>query len=226
MSHLSSMAVWPWLVRHSAWLVERYQMRANGRTSYQDCFSGIVLRFGEQAVFRHPVGTAAGRNRQTFKQLRKEKAAKKMDLGIWLGKTYETDEHYMGTSDGNFIARTCRRMPSDGQWKLDAVKAVTGVPWNMGAGRRHARVQVLPSLPEAPTHSQPPESGETAAVPPVPPPAPPPPAPSDPVPMAPMTVDDEQTRVHEWRRHAKRQAEVLLEDLNPAMVLCDDTPGV
>ena len=46
-SHLlTSMAVWPWLVRHSAWLVERYQMRANGRTSDQDCFrtayTGIV----------------------------------------------------------------------------------------------------------------------------------------------------------------------------------------
>ena len=39
-----------------------------------------------------------------------------------------------------------------------------------------------------------------------------------------MTVDDEQTRVHEWRRHAKRHAEVPLKDLDPAMVLCDDTP--
>ena len=39
--HLTSMAIWPWLVRHSAWLVERYQMRANGRTSYQDSFGTI-----------------------------------------------------------------------------------------------------------------------------------------------------------------------------------------
>ena len=234
-SHLlTSMAVWPWLVRHSAWLVERYQMRADGRTSYQDCFgtayTGIVLRFGEQAVFRHPVGTAAGRNRRTFKQLRKDKAANKMDLGIWLGKTYESDEHYMGTSDGIFTARTCRRVPTDGQKRLEVVKGVTGVPWNMEAGRligrpRHARVQVLPSLPEAPTHSQPTDSGETAAVPPVPPPASPPPAPPDRASSDPMTVDDEQSRVLEWRRHAKRQAEVALEDLDPAMVLSDDTPG-
>ena len=83
------------------------------RATKTDCFgtvyAGIVLRFGEQAIFRHLVGTAAGRNRQTFKQLRKEKAANKMDLGIWLGKTYETDEHYMGTSDG---AGECRPMAS------------------------------------------------------------------------------------------------------------------
>ena len=31
-------AVWPWMVRHAAWLLERYQMRANGRTSFEDCF--------------------------------------------------------------------------------------------------------------------------------------------------------------------------------------------
>ena len=239
-SHLlTSMAVWPWLVRHSAWLVERYQMRANGRTSYQDCFgtiyTGIVLRFGEQAIFRHLVGTARGRNRQNFKQLRKEKAANKMDLGIWLGKTYESDEHYMGTSDGKITARTCRRMPSDGQWNLEAVKVVTGVPWNMEAGRligrpRHARIQVLPSLPEAPSRSSQPVSPESATIPPVPPsvppPAPPPPsAPPEPVPTASMTVDDEQSRVQEWRRHAKRQAEVSLEDLDPAMIFSDETPG-
>ena len=210
-------------------------MRANGRNSYQDCFgtiyTGIVLRFGEQAIFRHPVGTAIRRNRQTFKQLRKEKAANKMDLGIWLGKTSETYEHFVGTSDGIFTARTCRRISSDGQWNLDAVKAVTGAPWNMGAGRligrpRHARIQVLPSLPEASFHSHQPESTESATVPPVPPPAPPPPsAPPDPVPTASRTVDDEQSRVQEWRRHAKRQAEVPLEDLDPAIILSDVTPG-
>ena len=151
-SHLlTSMAVWPWLARHSAWLVERYQMRTNGRTSYRDCFgtiyTGIVLRFGEQAVCRHPVGTAAGRNRQTFKQLRKEKAAKKMDLGIWLGKTYETDEHYMGMSSGIFTARSCRRMPSDGQWKLDHHA------WHLKAQREQHSHQENPTTSSAKSSS-------------------------------------------------------------------------
>ena len=40
-----------------------------------------------------------------------------------------------------------------------------------------------------------------------------------------MTVEDEQSRVQEWRRHAKRQAEVPLEDLDLAMILSDETPG-
>ena len=29
----------------------------------------------------------------------------------------------------------------------------------------------------------------------------------------------------EWRRHAKREAEVPLEDLDPAMILSDETSG-
>ena len=109
------------------------------------------------------------------------------------------------------------------RWPVEAggSKGVTGVLWNMEAGRligwpRNARVQVLPSLPEAPTHSQPREFPPPASL----PPAPPYRASSDP-----MSVDDEQTRVLEWRRHAKRQAEVALEDLDPAMGLPDDTPG-
>ena len=34
-----------------------------------------------------------------------------------------------------------------------------------------------------------------------------------------MAVDDEETRLHEWRRHAKRTAEASLEDLDPAMLV-------
>ena len=137
--NLTRMAVQPWPVRHSVWLVERW-MRANGRTSYQDCFvtvyTGIVLRLGEQAVFRHLVETAAGRNRQNFKQMRQEKAANKMDIGIWLGKTCDTDEHFfLETSDGIFTTRTCRRLAADQQWNLERASAVTGVRWYMGAGR-------------------------------------------------------------------------------------------
>ena len=96
--NFTSMAVLPWLVRHSVWLVERW-MKGNGRTSYQDCFvtvyTGIVLRVGEQAVFRHLVETAAGRNRQNFKQMRQEKAANKMDIGSgWARRARRTSTFF------------------------------------------------------------------------------------------------------------------------------------
>ena len=136
----------------------------------------------------------------------KEKASNKMDIGIWLGKTCETDEHYMGTSDGIVTARTCRRMASDEQWSLDTVKAVTGVPWNTGTGRligrpRQARVQVQPTLPAASTHCQPPEAeapavSESAADHPS--------VPSDLVSMTPVAMDDEDTSHQERRKGEKR----------------------
>ena len=74
------------------------------------------------------------------------------------------------------------------------------------------------------------ESTESATGLPVPPPVPPPAhlppsAPPDKVPTPSMTVDGGQSCVQEWRRHAKRQAEVPLEDLDPAMILSDETPG-
>ena len=51
-----------------------------------------------------------------------------MDIGIWLGKTCETDEHFfLESSDGIFTARTCRRLAADRQWNLERVNAVTGV---------------------------------------------------------------------------------------------------
>ena len=129
---VASMAIWPWLVRHTAWLIERFQMRANGFTIYEHCYGsryvGIVLRFGEAAVFRHPVGTAASRAEKTGKQLRKAKAANKFDMGVWLGKAYEIDERYFGTSDGVFTARTCRRVVAKEQWVAERLVAVTGLP--------------------------------------------------------------------------------------------------
>ena len=134
-----SMALWLWLARHSAWLVERFQMRPNGRTAFEDCYgtrySGIVLRFGEVCVFRHPVGTAKSRTEKTAKQLRKDKANNNMDLGVWAGKTYDTDQHLVGSSDGVFTARTVRRVAAEQQWQVDMMVAVTGLPWNMEAGR-------------------------------------------------------------------------------------------
>ena len=152
-------AAWAWMVRHAAWLLERFQMRANGRTSFEDCFglryAGIVLHFGETAVFRHPVGSAKTRTQQTAKQLKKEKASNKMDIGVWLGKAYDSDEHYMGTSDGVFTCRTCRRLDRSQQWDAERVMTITGVPWDMGAGKlvgrpRLPRIQVQPALPAVP----------------------------------------------------------------------------
>ena len=37
-----SMTIWPWLVRHANWLIERFLVRANGATSYEDCYGFLT----------------------------------------------------------------------------------------------------------------------------------------------------------------------------------------
>ena len=47
-----------WLVPYAAWLIERFKVRANRRTSYEDSFGirykGELMPFGETCLFRHP----------------------------------------------------------------------------------------------------------------------------------------------------------------------------
>ena len=46
--------------------IERFQMRANGRTSFEDClglrYQGAILHFGETVVLRRPMGNARTRS--------------------------------------------------------------------------------------------------------------------------------------------------------------------
>ena len=32
--------VWPWLVRHAGWLLERYHLKGNKKTAFEDCLMG------------------------------------------------------------------------------------------------------------------------------------------------------------------------------------------
>ena len=51
-----AMDVWPWMVRHAGWLLERYHVKANKKTAFEDCFGkpyqGEVMKFAEAALFR------------------------------------------------------------------------------------------------------------------------------------------------------------------------------
>ena len=33
-----AMDIWPWLVRHAGWLLERYHVKGNKKTPFEDCF--------------------------------------------------------------------------------------------------------------------------------------------------------------------------------------------
>ena len=48
--------VWPWLVRHAGWLLDRYHVKGNQKTAFEDCFGkpyqGEVMKFEEAALDR------------------------------------------------------------------------------------------------------------------------------------------------------------------------------
>ena len=50
------MDVWPWLVRPAGWLLERYHVKANNKTAFEDCsgkpYQGEVIKLAEAALFR------------------------------------------------------------------------------------------------------------------------------------------------------------------------------
>ena len=77
--------VWPWMVRHTAWQLERFMVRGNGATAYEGSFGvayrGECLKFGELGVFRHnmTVGGKATKGR-VFK-----KADSRFEKGMFVG---------------------------------------------------------------------------------------------------------------------------------------------
>ena len=99
------MDVWPWLVRHAGWLLERYHVKANKKTALEDCFGkpyqGEVMKFAEAALFRVAV-SPSGRIRDGIRQGR---ADARFFRGIWLGKTTESDEHLFATDTGVHTTR-------------------------------------------------------------------------------------------------------------------------
>ncbi|CAK0836500.1 unnamed protein product, partial [Prorocentrum cordatum] len=143
--------LWPWLVRHIGFIAEMFHVKSNGRTPHQDAtgttYHGVVLKFAEAAMFKHPMSSsgrmAGGR--------RSRKSKPTWEKGVFLGKTYESDEFLMGTSSGVHFVRTARRLPEEDQCDLELVAKVVGVPWDRGIGQigrpKGKRVAILPTAP-------------------------------------------------------------------------------
>ena len=48
-----AMDMWPWLVRHAGWLLERDHVKGNKKTAFEDCFGKLYLmKFAKAALFR------------------------------------------------------------------------------------------------------------------------------------------------------------------------------
>ena len=125
------MNIWPWMVRHASWTRSRFGIKANRKTAFKDCFghayTGQIVPFGEMVLFKMP-SSHTGRRTQGQRQLKGDFSWEK---AVFLGKTLESDEFLVETSQGIHTARTVRRMRDDLRRSREAVENMRGVPWNM-----------------------------------------------------------------------------------------------
>ena len=108
----------PWIVRHSSWLLSRFQIHTDGNTSYK-AIHGYV--YSSQ---NFPFGTdSVGQSRESCTSQRDW-----LD-GIWVGRVSKSDEHLVLTERGAIYSRTVRPHPQ-GEHVRDIFEKVRGLPWN------------------------------------------------------------------------------------------------
>ena len=87
--------VFPWMVKHSQWTLNRFLIHSDGLTSFQRCFRqqslpGLV-EFGEALLFK-----ASGKHDVA-------KADSSFTEGMWLGKDPDSGKHIIASSGGGVI---------------------------------------------------------------------------------------------------------------------------
>ena len=109
----------PWIVRHSSWLLSRFQIHTDGNTSYK-AIHGYVYS-SQIFPFAQTVLVKAGR------------AAHPTEIdwldGIWVGRVSKSDEHLVLTEKGAIYSRTVRPHPQ-GERVREIFDKVRGLPWN------------------------------------------------------------------------------------------------
>ena len=114
------------MVRHCGWLLTRFQMKSTGRTAYCSRmgreYRREIVEFAEQVLFH--ISESSGPGATVGKLMTR------WDLGVWVGKINDSDEHVLLTPFGSKRARSIRRLPQTSKWNSDFLKTVRGLPWN------------------------------------------------------------------------------------------------
>ena len=111
-----------WAVRHSAYLINRFLIRADGYTSYHKRWgrthNAALCEFGETVMYMV----------QSIKQ--RPKLEPRFYKGIWLGKCTSTGESFIGIAGRIVHSRTIRRLAGTNRYDAQLMDTITGTPWN------------------------------------------------------------------------------------------------
>ncbi|CAE7226937.1 unnamed protein product [Symbiodinium sp. CCMP2592] len=122
----TSSNLFPWLVRHVAWLQARFGTKStDGVTPYRAAtgtdYGGALCSFGETVLAKLP---RPG-----------NKAQVRWVKGVWAGKLERDDSHVVLTEAGALNVRSVRRLPPETRHQTAAVLKACGLPWNPRFGR-------------------------------------------------------------------------------------------
>ena len=112
----------PWLVVHSADVLNKFQVQKDGLTAYEKVkgreYSGLMLEFGSVVLHKASAKVQGG------------VMAPRWLKGVWLGKRFGTEEHVIATPEGN-VFRSCAVKPHpEIQFDTKIFDAIKGSPWN------------------------------------------------------------------------------------------------
>ena len=113
-----------WLVEHSADLLNKYQVSADGRTAYQRLrgkkWNHEMVEFGEKVHYRiNPKG-----------QSRDAKLEPRWGEGYFVGIKWRTGECWVATAGGILKASAIRRVGAHRRWDAEGLLRVKVVPWD------------------------------------------------------------------------------------------------
>ena len=113
-----------WTVRHSAWVVNNFQVKGSGRTPYRSLRGkdniGEVVPFGEVCLGRNLSEDGAKLNARWMR-------------GVFVGKLDRTDEFLLLAPAGAAKTRCVIRLDGDSAWDLQFLNLCVGSPWSVTA---------------------------------------------------------------------------------------------
>ena len=110
-----------WAVKHTSCLQSRFQLHADGNTSYyrrwDKNYVKPIVKFAETLLYKLPK-TDGGKTEPTWEK------------GIWLGRCTTSDENFIGTATEVLRCRSLRRLPPSETADRTLFGKVKGVPWS------------------------------------------------------------------------------------------------
>ena len=135
--------IFPWLVRHAAWLHLRYQAQ-RGETGFHRIFGHEyhhpIFRFAAPVLARSP------------EALDQPKLEARWLPGIWLGKDSRSDAHIVGCEVGVVLSRSARPM-LQGPDRDQAYMKMRWTPWNL-RGQKTVPLEPEESEEQVPVRSE------------------------------------------------------------------------